>query len=297
MLIRSEQHALITIKTALMRAERILGPAHETARIDAEVLLAYVTDRSRTWLHTWPDHQLTAEQTHRYYPLVQRRTAGEPVAYLTGSREFWSLPLHVTTATLIPRPETELLVEQALLRIPENTAHRIADLGTGCGAIALAIALERPASHIMATDIAANALDVAKHNVARLGIHNVECRQGDWFKPLAGQYFNIIVTNPPYISAGDPYIQQGDLRFEPIGALVPGIEGLEALRIIVSQARNHLLDQGWLLVEHGYKQQEDVIDLFERAGYLHIQGFTDIAGKDRLVAGQYLAHQTSPRTP
>jgi len=282
----------ITIQAAIRKAEQLLGPIHESARIDAEVLLAHGINQSRTYLHTWPEHQLTPEQSEYYSVLIQRRAAGEPVAYLTGIREFWSLPLTVTNATLVPRPETELLVEHALRHIATDSVYRIADLGTGCGAIALAIACERPTTHIVATDIDISALEIAQTNAKNLGIGNIEFRQGNWLEPLKDEYFNIIVSNPPYIREGDPCIQRKYLCFEPKDALISGKEGLEAIKIIISQSKSRLLNHGWLLVEHGHDQQDSVLELFTREGFLHIAGITDISGHGRIVIGQYLTAQT-----
>jgi len=281
-----------TIQTALRVAERKLFPLHETARIDAEVLLAHGINRTRVYLHTWPEYMLSSEQLDRFMSLIQRRAAGEPVAYLTGMREFWSLPMTVTHATLVPRPETEVLVEHALSCIASDTDAHIADLGTGCGAIALAIASERPASRVVATDIDTQALDVARVNAEQLEITNVEFRQGDWFGPIRGECFHMITSNPPYIGKHDPHVSQGDLRFEPRNALVAGLDGLEAIRIIVSEAKAHLLLQGWLMVEHGDEQQANVMKLFSGEGYQNIRGICDYAGHGRVVIGQYFPTQT-----
>jgi len=277
-----------TIQTALRVAERKLFPFHETARIDAEVLLAHGINRTRAYLHTWPEYMLSSEQLHHFMSLVQRRAAGEPVAYLTGIREFWSLPLTVTRATLVPRPETEVLVEQALHRISTATSSHIADLGTGCGAIALAIATERPASRVVATDIDTQALNVAHQNAEQLDIPNVEFRQGTWFSPIMGERFHVITSNPPYIGKNDPHVSRGDVRYEPRCALIAGHDGLEAITIIVSGAKAHLFKQGWLIVEHGHDQQGSVIKLFAAHGYENIQGISDYTGHGRIVMGQYL---------
>jgi release factor glutamine methyltransferase len=281
-----------TIQTALRMAVRKLFPFHKTARIDAEVLLAHGIKRTRAYLHTWPENLLSSEQIHHFMSLVQRRAAGEPVAYLTGIREFWSLPLTVTRATLVPRPETELLVEQALQRISYTTSSHIADLGTGCGAIALAIASERPASRVVATDIDKEALVVARQNAEKLSIPNVEFRQGTWFSPIMGERYHVITSNPPYIGKNDPHVSRGDVSYEPRGALIAGLDGLEAISILVSEAKTHLFRQGWLIVEHGYDQQGSVIKLFAAHGYKNIQGLTDYAGQGRVVIGQYLPLQT-----
>lgn len=278
-----------TIQDALRDAERLLMPVHETARIDAEVLLAYGINRNRAHLHSRPDEILSTEQLDRFTSLIRRRATGEPVAYLTGIREFWSMPLTVTNKTLIPRPETELLVEHALSRIETDAAMRVADLGTGCGAIALAIASERPLSHVVASDVDGQALNIARINAQQHNISNVEFRQGNWFAPMRGERFHVITSNPPYIGEHDPHIRQGDLRFEPQGALIAGKDGLEAIINIVSGAKPYLLDAGWLIIEHGYKQQSRILELFAHEGYQHMQGKSDHAGHGRLVMGQLVS--------
>lgn len=190
----------------------------------------------------------------RFEALLARRQAGEPVAYLLGRQGFWSLELEVSPATLIPRPETELLVELALARLPAGQSLRVADLGTGSGAIALALARERPQAHVVATDASAEALTVARRNAARLGLGRVEFRDGDWLVPLAQERFDLIASNPPYIEQDDPHLAQGDLRFEPPAALASGADGLDAIRVIVRDAGRHLHPGGWLLLEHGWNQ-------------------------------------------
>ncbi len=281
-----------TIATALHTALTRLthaGSAADDARLDAEVLLAHVLDQPRSHLRAWPERALTAAQTAHYEDLVTRRAAGEPVAYLCGRREFWSLELEVTPATLIPRPETELLVELALARIPVAAALAVADLGTGTGAIALAIARERPRCRVTATDRASAALDVARRNAARLGITAVDFRHGAWYAPLpdpaAGRY-DLILSNPPYVRAGDPHLAQGDLRFEPPDALTAGADGLDALRVLVAGAPAYLHSGGWLLVEHGYDQAEAVTALFRTAGFTDIETFHDLGGQPRVTLGR-----------
>jgi release factor glutamine methyltransferase len=281
----------VTIRSALHIAEQLLPQQYASARIDAEVLLAHAIMQDRVYLHTWPERTLTTGQRHRYSNLIKRRAAGEPVAYLTGRREFWSLSLGVSPATLIPRPETELLVEQSLRHIPSDADYHIADLGTGCGAIALAIASERPSSLVTATDIDTRTLDVARSNARHLQIHNVKFLPGSWCDPLRNQRFHIIISNPPYIRTGDPCLTQGDLCCEPLHALIAGKEGMDAIRIIVSEAKMYLQDQGWLLVEHGYEQQERVLALFRQHGYTHVEGATDMAGHGRMVMGR---HDSTP---
>jgi len=246
----------------------------------------HVTGLTRTALITRGGEALSTEQEARLRELIERRRKGEPVAYLTGRREFWSLELTVTPDVLIPRPETELLVEQALVRIPPDATRRIADLGTGSGAIALAIASERPHCRVTATDASPAALAVARGNARRLGIGNVEFREGEWFAPLAGLTFDLIVSNPPYIATADPHLMQGDVRFEPRAALVSGGDGLDAIRLIAVQASAHLQHGGWLLLEHGYDQAAAVRAILGTNGLTDITSVADLAGHARVTAGR-----------
>ena len=253
----------------------------------AELLLAHVIQQPRSYLKAGPERTLTAGQWAQFQLLIERRVRGEPVAYLTGRREFWSLDLEVNSATLIPRAETERLVELALQRIPVNATWRIADLGTGSGAIALAIAHERPGCLVLATDASPSALAVAQANAARLRIDNVQFQQGEWFAALLGEIFDVIVSNPPYVAEHDIHLQQGDLRFEPQLALSSGIDGLHDIRRIVQGAPAHLYDGGWLLVEHGYDQQAAVLDLFSMRGFAEVCGHADAAGIPRVASGRH----------
>src|SRR5574337_1191903 len=222
------------LRHTLAAATRRLGD-----RADAEVLLLHVLAKPRSWLFAHVGDALDPEVEHAYETMLARREAGEPVAYITGHRGFWTLDLEVTPATLIPRPETELLVELALQRLPPGFSGRVADLGTGSGAIALAVAREHPRAQVIATDASATALAVARRNAQRHGIDNVSFVQGDWLAPLAGQRFELIVSNPPYIEAGDPHLARGDLRFEPASALASGRDGLDDIRRIVDGALGH----------------------------------------------------------
>ncbi|MEG3049313.1 MAG: peptide chain release factor N(5)-glutamine methyltransferase, partial [Thermomonas sp.] len=226
------------------------------------------------------------ELVDRFQALIARREAGEPVAYLTGMQGFWTLDLEVSPATLIPRPETELLVELALARIPPGVASRIADLGTGSGAIALAIAKERLQATVIATDASTAALEVAGRNATRNGIANITFREGDWFAPLAGETFHLIASNPPYIAEGDPHLDQGDLRFEPPTALSSGADGLDAIRCIVRDAPSHLVAGGWLLLEHGWGQGTAVRSLLIEAGFVDVETERDLEGRDRVSRGR-----------
>ena len=255
-------------------------------RVDADLLLAHVLGQSRGWLFAHAGDAVDAATAARFLDLVARRGAGEPVAYLTGTQGFWTLQLEVGPATLIPRPETELLVELALARIPTDAASRIADLGTGSGAIALAIAKERPRATVVATDASEDALEVAQRNAERNRIANIGFRHGDWFAPLAGARFDLIASNPPYIAEGDPHLDAGDLRFEPPAALSSGADGLDAIRRIARDAPAHLLAGGWLLIEHGWEQGEAVRALLAGAGFVAIETAPDLEGRDRATLGR-----------
>jgi release factor glutamine methyltransferase len=258
----------------------------DTARLDAEVLLCHVLGKDRSYLFAHDDDELSKELQQDFETLIARRRQGEPVAHLTGWRDFWSLALQVTADTLIPRPETELLVEHALLRLPENTALDILDLGTGSGAIALALASERPRAHITATDISEASLAMAQVNADRLGLHNVQLLLGDWYSPVADRRFHIIVCNPPYIAGDDPHLEQGDVAYEPRTALTPGGDGLADLAHVIHQGPEHLQTNGWLLVEHGYDQQAPVQVMFRQADFDQVETIYDLAGQPRLTLGQ-----------
>lgn len=254
--------------------------------IDAAVLLGHVLDRPRAWLYAHGDEDVDDATAARYAQLLAHRAAGEPVAYLTGSRGFWRLDLRVTPDTLVPRPETELLVELALQRLPVDRALRIADLGTGSGAIALALASERPRATVVATDASAAALAVARGNAVALRIANVEFREGDWLAPLAGERFDLLAGNPPYVAVGDPHLDEGDLRFEPAAALSSGADGLDAIRAIVRTAPAHLLPGGWLLLEHGWEQGGAVRELLRQAGFSEVSTEPDLEQRDRVTLGR-----------
>lgn len=251
-------------------------------RAEAELLLLHAVRQSRSWLFTHADDVLDMNVQTAYAELLNRRARGEPVAYITGSRGFWSLDLEVTPATLIPRPETELLVELALERLPRDSAGAVADLGTGSGTVALALASERPQCRVTATDASAAALEVARRNAARLGIDNVAFVQGDWMVPLGDARFELIVSNPPYIEADDAHLVRGDLRFEPATALASGRDGLDDIRRIVATARAHLAPGGWLLFEHGWNQGDAARALLRQAGYDDVFTAQDLEQRDRV---------------
>ncbi len=255
-------------------------------RADAELLLLHVLRQPRSWLFTHADDALDMDVQTAFAALVARREAGEPVAYLTGRRGFWTLDLEVTPATLIPRPETERLVELALQRLPPTASCNVLDLGTGSGAIALAIARERPRARVIATDASAEALAVALRNAQRHALANVTFVHGDWLVPLAGRQFDLIVSNPPYIEAADPHLAQGDLRHEPASALASGRDGLDDIRHIVRAARGHLGSAGWLLFEHGWNQGAAARALLVEAGYSEVFTAQDLEQRDRVSGGQ-----------
>ncbi|WP_133140769.1 peptide chain release factor N(5)-glutamine methyltransferase [Legionella genomosp. 1] len=280
---------MINIKTALSNATEVLADLHDTARIDAEILLAYTLSKTRTYLYTHPEQPLNTEQYQRFQTLVKERQLGRPVAYLVKMREFWSLPLKVTESTLIPRPETELIVELCLHLIPEQRDIRIIDLGTGSGAIALALAKERPQWEVYASDISERALYVAKENAASLNITNIHFFQSDWFSAIPdAMQFHAIVSNPPYIPQTDPHLQQGDLRFEPQSALASGEDGLTAIRDIMQQSIARLNRDGLLLIEHGYDQKTVVGSMLKDYGYQKLQCWKDVQGLDRVSGGRLL---------
>ena len=292
------------------RLEAALNLDSSSARIEVQCLLQTVLQVNRAYLLTHPEQQLESEQQAHYTALFGRRLRGEPIAYLLGEREFYGLTFKVTPATLIPRPDTELLVELALQRIPLHGAFRVLDLGTGSGAIALSIAHARPDIEVTAVDASLEALGVARENALRLLVQhkpahistgsmrtdsckvaviaNVRLLRSDWFSALAGERFDLIVSNPPYIADGDAHLAQGDLRFEPRGALASGADGLGDIRRIVVDAKEHLHAGGWLLFEHGYDQAGRARELLGAAGYAEVFSARDLAGIERVSGGTAL---------
>ncbi len=251
---------------------------------DARALLAHALDRPPVWLFAHGDEPIDAAAQQRFEALLARRIAGEPVAYLTGRRGFWTFDLLVSPQTLIPRPETERLVELALERAPPGTALQLADLGTGSGAIALALAHERRQAQVIAVDVSEGALAVARANARALGLANVEFRQGDWLAPLAGERFDLIASNPPYIALSDAHLDA--LRYEPEAALSSGRDGLDAIRTIVRAAPTHLRPDGWLLLEHGWDQGDEVRALLQASGFDDVQTHRDMEDRDRVSSGR-----------
>ena len=248
----------------------------------------HVCDIDRTTVIAHPEMILKPEHQQRLTELLTRRSNGEPIAYLTGHREFWSLEFSVTPATLIPRPETELLVEKALARVPADAGSTIADLGTGCGAVALALASERPQAHVIATDISRDALAVARDNGIHHRLHNVEFRQGHWFAPLADVRLDMVVSNPPYVHDGHPCLHRGDTRFENSGALIAGPDGLEAAREIALAAQQYLKPGGWLLLEHASDQAKDLRLFLQDCAYRDIVCYVDLSGLERVSECRFI---------
>lgn len=257
----------------------------KTVRIEVQCLLQQALNVPRAYLLAHPERSLSEPEQVHYEQLLQRRLRGEPVAYILGEREFFGLTLNVTPAVLIPRPETELLVELALQRIPPHDTRRMLDLGTGSGAIALAVAHSRPEANCWASDASPQALMLARANAERLGIGNVTFIQSDWYAALDAQHFDLILSNPPYIASGDAHLQQGDLRFEPMSALISGSDGLQDIRRIITDAPAHLLPGGWLLLEHGYDQATQVRGLLGVAGFDEIFSAVDLADIERVSGG------------
>jgi len=258
------------------------------SRVDAEYLLSHYLSKPRSWLYAHSDYQLKPEQEIDFQELINRRQQGEPIAYITGRRGFWSFDLLVTPDTLIPRPETELLVELVIERIDLISDSQVLDLGTGTGAIALALAKECPKAKVVAVDYSEPALVVARQNAAELHLRNLEILQSNWFEGLQERRFDVIVSNPPYIEDADEHLQQGDLRFEPRTALASGADGLDDIRIIVSGAKAQLNHNAWLLIEHGWNQAESIRQLFLDAGFVDVTTEQDLAKRDRVTMGRLL---------
>ncbi|WP_312152935.1 peptide chain release factor N(5)-glutamine methyltransferase [Pseudomonas sp.] len=273
----------MTIIASLLRNAQL--PDSPTERLDAELLLAAALGKSRSYLHTWPERIVSSEAAQVFADFLSRRRAGEPVAYILGQQGFWKLDLEVAPHTLIPRPDTELLVETALELLPATPA-RMLDLGTGTGAIALALASERPAWQVVAVDRIDAAVALAERNRQRLQLNNVHVRTSHWYDALDGERFDLIISNPPYIRAEDPHLVAGDVRFEPSSALVAGQDGLDDLRVIIAQAPGHLLPGGWLLLEHGYDQAADVRELLSQQGFGDVCSRIDLGGHERISLGR-----------
>ncbi len=285
----SASEQFLTVRNALQAASTVLINTSSSARLDAELLLAVALGKDRSWQYAHPDEPLTEKQAQVFRALLAQRAEGRPIAHLTGRREFWSLELAVNEHTLVPRPETETLVEAALNRIPADSCSRILDLGTGSGAIAIAIACERPHCTIIATDRSAGALDVAAENAQRHCPDRITFLQGDWYGALPAdtEAFDVIIANPPYIGEQETSLTDPELAFEPVDALFSGKDGLHAIRQIVAGASLHLRRGGWLLFEHGFAQAPDAAGLLAAAGYQSVDNVHDLSGHPRVSYGQF----------
>lgn len=274
---------MATIMTLLNEAQL---PDSPSARLDAELLLAAALGKPRSFLRTWPERVVSREAHDLFDRYLARRVAGEPVAYILGRQGFWSLDLEVAPHTLIPRPDTELLVETALALLPASPS-RVLDLGTGTGAIALALACERLSWQVLGVDRIPEAVALAERNRERLRLANVAFRASHWFSAVEGERFSLIVSNPPYIPSTDPHLKQGDVRFEPSSALVSGQDGLDDIRLIIDQAPNHLESGGWLMLEHGFDQPDAVRDLLLSRGFSAVESRRDLGGHERISLGRW----------
>jgi len=280
---------LVSVGDWLKMAVTRFNAVSSSPQLDAEILLQAVTGIHRAMMHARPEQLLTTEQLEDLQPVLTRRERGEPIAYIVGRQEFWSMPLQVSPAVLIPRPETELLVERALELVPLNQPSRVLDLGTGSGAIALAVAHARAHAQVVGVDVSHDALDVALRNQRTLGIKNLEFKRSDWFRALGPESdpirFDVIVSNPPYVATDDVDLAPAVAAFEPKLALMAGPTGLEAIERIVGEAHRHLNPGGWLLLEHGFKQGAAVRALLEQHGYTHVRSRSDLAGHERVTEG------------
>lgn len=267
--------------------------ATDSARLDAEILLAFALNKTRSYLYSHPEQQISEPALNVFKALIERRRQGIPIAYITGQKEFWSLPLTVNETSLIPRPDTELLVELALQKIPANAACRVADLGTGSGAIAIAIASERPHCHVIACDCSYQSLVLARQNTEQTGLKNITFACANWSNAFNANSLDVIVSNPPYIAENDPHLSRGDVRFEPRHALAAGPQGLDDLTAIIRLSTAVLKPGGWLLLEHGYAQRQVVQQLLLDNNYSGIETCHDLAGNPRVSFGQFKKHPSN----
>lgn len=275
-----------SLSQALAFGASALTPSSESPKLDAEVLLLATINQSRTYLFTWPEKELSDEQQAQFLSFIEQRSQGKPVAHITQYREFWSLNFKVSPATLIPRPDTETLVELALDKAI-NKQGKLLDLGTGTGAIALSLASELPDWQVTAVDYQLDAVLLANENKSQLGITNAEMLQSNWFSALVGEKFDLIISNPPYIDPQDPHLKQGDVRFEPLSALIAEKKGMADLEFIITKSREFLNESGWLLLEHGYDQGQLVRDFFSKMAYKVITTEKDLGGNDRVTLAQW----------
>ena len=275
---------MTTVTELLQKAEQSIN-CSDSARLDAEILFCDVMQFNRSRIYSHPEQIVPDDKSALFQSLIAQRQQGHPIAHLTGKKEFWSLQLAINEDTLIPRPETELLVETALQLVPDDTTFNILDLGTGSGAIAIAIASERPNCKIVATDINTNALTIAKKNAETHQLKNIQFYLSNWYQNIPSQEFDLIVSNPPYIKEDDEHLSQGDIRFEPELALVAGTDGMQAINIILENAKQYLASDAYLLIEHGYDQRSLVEEAFLKHDFKQLKSFQDLSGQDRTTMG------------
>ena len=275
------------IKSLLKESTSLLEISSDSASLDAEILMCQILKKERSFLRAWPDIELQSKQTNQFWSLIKQRQQGTPIAYITGNKEFWSRDFHVNPDVLIPRPDTELIIELSLKLILDNKPIKIIDLGTGSGIIAITLAAERLQADISATDLCLAALSIAKLNARKHDINNIKFYQSNWFANVPPIKFNLIITNPPYIAEDDVHLTQGDIRFEPRSALCSGKQGLNDIIIIADTARNFLEPGGHLLIEHGYDQQHSVQSILKEYHYDFVQTATDLSGQPRVTYGQW----------
>ena len=282
----SDTFCIMKIENILKQSQASL-PDSETSHLDVEVLLSHILQKPREYLRAHSEAELTQLQSKAFEKLLAKRKTGAPIAYLVGHQEFWSLDFLVNEHVLIPRPETEILVETILEKFPPNQSLQLLDLGTGSGAIAIAIAHERSAWQVIAMDQSVESLKLAKENAKRFSVNNIEFILSDWFKGVPQKKFDAIISNPPYVAEGDAHLLEGDVRFEPQEALVSGQDGLSAIQLIVSQARDYLKPRGVLMIEHGFDQASDVRDVFKANYYHEIETVRDLSGVERVCVGKF----------
>lgn len=278
----------ITVQSALTEAIKLLGNTSDTPQLDAEILLCKILAKGRSFLRAWPECELEPALYMAFNDLINKRRQGQPIAYLTGVKEFWSREFIVSPDVLIPRPETELLIERCLELTDDNQLVNIIDLGTGSGIIAITLAAERPNAKLTATDISKAALIIAQQNATKHKLNNIQFYQSHWFDDVPFGNFDLIISNPPYVATYDPHLQQGDLRFEPQTALISGPDGLKDIRIIAESACHRLRKGGFLVFEHGYDQGLAAFNLLQSLNFNQVQTFKDLAGQARVTLGQYL---------
>jgi release factor glutamine methyltransferase len=279
---------MINIRQALSKGKTAIKSISETNTLDSEILLCDVLKISKAQLYAHPEQILSLEQSNKYIELINLRVQGMPIAYIIGYKEFWSLKFHLSNKTLIPRADTELLVEKSLEKLKNIANPKILELGTGSGAIAIAIAKMRPDAQITACDICEDALTIARNNAKLLAINNIKFVLSDWFSNITTNEFDGIISNPPYIAARDRHLLQGDVKFEPTKALISGEDGLESLKYIITHSINFLADKGFVIVEHGYNQRAEVNELLKLHNYHNIICWKDLSGNDRVSCGDWI---------